>query len=479
MSPAEKLAALPKEERDEALVGILDAAGIEVDELEHFWPFWARPKQMLPANNCQCGCKGKWLYWLLLAGRGFGKTRTGAETVHEWANSGQYGMFHLVGATAADARDIMVKGDAGLIKTQKPYNKIKYSPTNRRIDWENGATALLFSADEPERLRGVQCEAAWSDELAAWRYPEAWEQLQLGLRLGNNPRNLVTTTPRPTKLIKGLAKDPRTHLTTGSTYENAGNLAEAFLNEITRNMEGTRFGRQEIYAEILEDSELALWNRELIDEHRVDKKDAPNGIMKKIVIGVDVAVSFGQESAESGIVVAGMTKKDVAYLLEDVSGRYRPEQWAQKVVSLYDHYSSLDNPLGAAEVRVVAEQNQGYDLIVHTIQVYDPRVPVKLVHASKNKITRAEPVATAMERGRVKHLGFFPDLEEQMCSWEPGDPESPDRMDAMVWAMTELVGGPNITITGNLIEPAGESGNYWKEVDMDEPTGYEDRYAAG
>ena len=468
MSPAEKLAMLDKDQRNAALDILLEKMGINVSDLEHHWPFWARPKQVLPDTDCQCGCKGRWLYWLLLAGRGFGKTRVGAETIHEWANSGTYGTFHLVGATAADARDIMVLGDSGMKATQKPYNKIKWSPTNRRITWEDGATALLFSADEPERLRGVQCHAAWSDELASWRYQkEAWEQLQLGLRLGSFPRNLITTTPRPTVLIKKLAKDDRTHITTGSTYENASNLAEVFLHEITRNMEGTRFGRQEIYAEILEDSELALWSRDLIEEHRVAEKDAPNHMMKKIVIGVDPAISFGQESAETGIAVAGMTKDSVAYLLLDATGKFRPEEWAQKAVTLYKWYNNPTNPLGAADVRIVAEQNQGGLMVEHTIRAYGDEVPVKLVNASKNKITRAEPVSTAMERGRIKHLGIFPELEEQMCSWEQGDPESPDRMDAMVWAMTELVGGHQVVTSMAIGAPILQQTNYWKEIDLD------------
>ena len=441
-SQAEKLASLPPRYREQILDELAEEHGIEaIQQLTTSWEFWARPNQLPPGPDCQCGCKGEWLYWLLLAGRGFGKTRTGAEWVHQQVNNGTYGLLHLVGATAADARDIMVLGESGLLATQKPENRVKWSPTKRRLTWENGAEALVFSADEPERLRGLQCEAAWADELASWRYPEAWKQLQLGLRLGRFPRTVITTTPKPTSLIRSLVVNERTHLTRGSTYENVTNLAEAFLQEITREMEGTRFGRQEIYAEILDESELAHWNRELLDDCRLTEKEyKKQGVkIKKVVIGVDPAVSFGEESAETGIVVAGLGMDDKAYVLQDASGRYRPDGWAKKVSALYRSYQDT-----APEVRVVAEKNQGYELVRHTLLVEDPDVPVKLVHASKNKMTRAEPVATAYERGRVKHVGTFEELESQMCTWEAGDPNSPDRLDALVWALTELIVGKQI-----------------------------------
>lgn len=441
-SQAEKMASLPRKLREQVLNELIEEQGeVAVENLLTTWDFWARPNQLPPGPDCQCGCRGEWLYWLLLAGRGFGKTRTGAEWVHGVVNNGTYRLLHLVGATASDARDIMVLGESGLLATQKPQNRVKWSPTKRRLTWENGAEALIFSADEPDRLRGLQCEAAWGDELASWRYPESWRQLQLGLRLGRFPRTIITTTPRPTPLIRSLVENERTHLTRGSTYENVTNLAEAFLQEITREMEGTRFGRQEIYAEILDESELAYWNRELLEDNRIsEKKWRENPVrLKKVVIGVDVAVSFGAESAETGIVVCGLGMNDKAYVLQDASGKYRPDAWAAKVSALYHEWSKE-----APEVRVVAEKNMGYDLIHHTITVEDPSVPVKLVHASKNKLTRAEPVATAYERGRVKHVGVFEKLEMQMCTYEAGDADSPDRMDALVWALTELVVGRQV-----------------------------------
>lgn len=462
-SPAERLAFMDREQRLEILDEILEGVGAKtIAELDSNWEFWARPNQLEPNDpDCNCGCQGKWLNWVILAGRGWGKTRTGAEWVHKGVNSGKYKLFHLVGATASDARDIMILGESGILATAKPDNPVKWTPTYRRLTWASGAEALVFSADEPERLRGLQCEAAWCDELASWRYPEAWKQLQLGLRLGPMPRTIVTTTPRPTQIIKKLVRDDknhRTHVTRGSTYENVSNLAAAFINEITRDMEGTRFGRQEIYAEILDEAELAYWSRDLLESCRIQKDELPPLI--KIVIGVDVAVSFGEESAETGIVVAGIDSQERAYVIGDHSGKYRPDQWARKVASLYHSYSE-DSP----EVRVVAEKNQGYELIRHTIMVEDDTVPVKLVHASKNKLTRAEPVATAYERGRVKHLGMFPDLEEQMCTWEAGDDNSPDRLDAMVWALTELVVGRRTAVAINAIDNELIQPNYWRQID--------------
>jgi len=467
-SQAERLAFMNEDERRKMLDEILDGAGPEaISNLNHSWDFWARPHQLEPREGCPCGCDGKWLNWVIIAGRGWGKTRTGAEWIHMKANNGTYELMHLVGATAADARDIMVLGESGILGTQKPQNKVTWSPTNRRLTWENGAQALVFSADEPDRLRGLQCEAAWADEIAAWRYEESWKQLQLGLRLGSFPRTIITTTPRPKKLIKDLLKDPKNHVTRGSTYDNVSNLAQAFINEITRDLEQSRFGRQEIYAEILDEAELANWSRETLEACRIEREDYDKMVrdgeitIKKIVIGVDVAVSHGEESAETGIIVAGLDRHGRAYVLSDHTGRYRPDQWAKKVSALYHRYNEE-----APEVRVIAEKNMGYELIRHTIQVEDPAVPVKLVHASKSKLTRAEPVATAYEVDKVRHVGMFPILEEQMCTWEAGNPDSPDRLDALVWALTELIvvkrAIPAVAMIDNEL---GDGSNYWKAVD--------------
>lgn len=438
---AVRLALMPAEQRAE----FIESMSLEEQEVFPWeWDKWARQSQKEPPGN--------WLTWLILAGRGWGKTRAGAEWCHERVQD-TYGRFHLVGATASDARDIMIEGPSGIVATARPWNKAKYLPTKRKIEWENGGVALVFSADEPERLRGEQCEAAWSDELAAWRYPEAWSQLQLGLRLGPLPRNVVTTTPRPTRLVKELAAAPTTHVTKGITYENIFNLAPAFIQEVIRVYEGTRFGRQELYADILDDAPGALWHHAQLDELRITKAEAPDRY-EKLVIGVDPAVSFTDEANETGIIIAGKNR-DNAYVLADKSGRLKPEQWARRAVSLAREYDAT----------IIAEKNQGGDMVQHTINVYDPEVPVKLVHASKAKITRAEPVAAAYERGRVHHVGTFTALEDQMCSYEPGFGDSPDRLDALVWALTDLVVGqrpsPVAMIGGN---PTAGS-NYWKGVE--------------
>jgi len=436
-----KIALLPEDEQRE----FLETVGLAEGEAAPWeWDKIARKSQIPPPAD------GDWLTWLILAGRGWGKTRAGAEWCHERVQD-TYGRLHLVGATAADARDIMIEGPSGILSTQRPWNKVTYLPTKRKLEWANGAVGLVFSADEPERLRGEQCEAAWSDELAAWRYPEAWSQLQLGLRLGPMPRNVVTTTPRPTPEIKDLAKSPMTYVTKGVTYENIFNLAPAFISEVIRVYEGTRFGRQELYADILDDAPGALWNHVGIDDCRITKEEAPEKY-DRLVVAVDPAISFTSESNETGIIVAGKYKRK-AYVLADHTGRMKPEDWAQKVVMLSKQYDAL----------VVAEKNQGGDMVQHTIQVYDGSIPVKLVSATKAKHIRAEPVATAYERGLVKHVGTFGKLEDQMCSYEPGmDMDSPDRLDALVWAMTELIVGsrptPIVMIGENTL--AGES--YWK-----------------
>ena len=400
----------------------------ELERLEFEWRFWARPNQRPPSVECE-ECKGQWVIWLILAGRGYGKTRTGAEWIHEQAEG--FPRLSIVGATASDARDIMVEGESGIMATQRPWNKVKYYPSKTRLEWDNGAWALVFSAEEPDRLRGKQAMKAWADELAAWSDPEAWSQLQLGMRLGAHPQTVVTTTPRPTKLVRELAAAPTTHVTKGITYENLNNLAPSFITEVIRVFEGTRFGQQEIYADILDDAPGALWSRENIEAYRVSGDSVRGKVYDRVVVAVDPATTVTEQSDETGIIVAGRDG-DEAWVLQDASGQLKPEQWANRVVSLYHSWD--------ADV-VVAEQNQGGDMVKHTIQVYDPSVKVVLVRASKGKLTRAEPVSTLYEKGFVHHVGVFQQLEQQMTSWEPGLEDSPDRLDAMVWAMTDLLVG--------------------------------------
>lgn len=397
----------------------------ELQALEYEWDFFARRNQLQP--------EGAWRTWLVLAGRGFGKTRTGAEAVRAWVESGRYGRIALVAPTAADARDVMVEGESGLMAICPPWNKPRYEPSKRRLTWPNGAQATAFSADEPERLRGPQHDGAWCDELASWNYPEAWDMLMFGLRLGSDPRVVVTTTPKPLPLIRELLKAKSTVVTRGSTYENRANLAPAFLSEIVTKYEGTRLGRQELNAELLDDVPGALWTRAMID---AAQRDA-HGDLARVVIGVDPAVSASDDSDETGIVAAGIEYEGAGVVLGDYSCRVSPQEWAQRAVNAF-WYHQADC--------IVAEANNGGDMVRATIATVDPRVPVELVHASRGKAIRAEPASALYEQGRVKHLraAKLETLEDQMCSFAPGTKmKSPDRMDALVWALWKLfIDGP-------------------------------------
>jgi len=384
------------------------------------WRFWARPNQLPPENWRQV--------WLILAGRGFGKTRTGAETVRWMVEAGRAKRIALVAPTAADARDVMVEGESGILAISRPDFKPEYEPSKRRITWPNGAMAFTYSAEEPDRLRGPQHDFAWCDELATWKYPDdTWDNLIFGLRLGDNPRVVVTTTPKPIPLVRKLVNDPETVVTRGSTYENAANLPPSFLKEIRDKYEGTRLGRQEIYAEILDDVPGALWNRTMLDELRVKK--APELI--RIVVAIDPAVTSGEDSDETGIIVAGKGVDGHAYVLDDLSCRLSPDGWARRAVDAYHRYEAD---------RIVAEVNNGGDLVEATIRTVDSKAAYKAVRASKGKRTRAEPIAALYEQGKIHHVGSFPLLEDQMCNFTPdGYDGSPDRVDALVWALTELM----------------------------------------
>lgn len=365
-----------------------------------------------------------------MGGRGAGKTRTGAEAVREMVERGVWGRVALVAPTAGDARDVMVEGDSGIMRVCPPWNRPIYEPSKRRITWPNGAMATTYSADEPERLRGPQHDGAWIDEPGTWRYPEAFDMLMLGLRLGAFPRWVATTTPRRTALIRKLLAWPGVVVTRDSTYENRDNLAPAFFDAIARQYEGTTLGRQELYAELLEDVPGALWTRANIDNYRVSV--APD--LVRVVVAVDPAITSNEDNSnETGIIVAGVDAKQEVYIIADNSLIASPDSWARRVVNTY-HTHHAD--------RIVAESNQGGEMVEHTIRTVDRAVPVKLVHASRGKRTRAEPIAALYEQGRVHHVGTLSQVEDQMCSWLPGD-DSPDRMDALVWSVTELIGiGP-------------------------------------
>lgn len=429
LTPAQRAAVIASLTDEEALALHYDWTGL-----------WARDNQLHPP--------GDWRVWLLLAGRGFGKTRTGAEWVREQIESGKARRIALVARSAADARDVMVEGESGILAVCPPWFKPKYEPSKRRLTWPNGAIATTYSADEPNLLRGPQHDAAWADERAAWRYDDAWDQLMFGLRLGSDPRCVVTTTPRPTKAIKELIADPKTYVTRGSTYDNRANLAEAFLETIIKRYEGTRLGRQELNAEILEDVEGALWTMAGIDATRVQQE--PDDLLR-VVVGVDPAVTSGEASNETGIVVCAMhgRGKDAEFfVLEDYSLKASPDGWARRAVQAFEAWD--------ADL-VVGEVNNGGDLVEHVIRTVAPRIPFKAVRASRGKQKRAEPVAALWEQGRAHVVGNLPELETQMTTWVPGldEDESPDRMDAMVWAMTELMGGSSTPTTMRL--PKGAS----------------------
>jgi len=388
--------------------------------------WWARASQLPPA--------GAWRAWLLLAGRGFGKSRTGAEQVREWVWLDGYRRLALVGPTAADVRDVMVEGESGLLSVGPPQFRPRYEPSKRRLTWPNGAIATTYSADEPERLRGPQHDAAWCDELAVWRYPEAWDMLMFGLRLGRDPRVVITTTPKPGKLIRELLAAPTTVVTRGSSYENRDNLAEAFFGQIVRKYEGTRLGRQELNAEILDDVPGALWTRGLLEELRWPAaKELPD--FSRVVVAIDPAVTSGEEADETGIVVAARDYGGRGYVLDDRSGRYAPIEWAREAIMLYCKYDAA---------RIVAEVNNGGDLVANTIRMVDENVSFKAVHATRGKVVRAEPIAALYEQKRIFHVGSFPVLEDQQCSFTSDFDRgsagySPDRVDALVWAFTELL----------------------------------------
>lgn len=405
------------------------------------WRFWARPDQLAPV--------GDWLTWLALAGRGFGKTRMGAEWVRSLAcgpsplAAGQYRRIALVAETAADARDVLVEGDSGILACHPKAYRPMYEPSKRRLTWPNGAIATLYNGTEPDQLRGPQHDAAWCDELAKYAHAqETWDMLQFGLRLGINPRQLVTTTPRPIPLIKAILREDSTIATRGTTYDNMENLAEPF-RKIIAKYEGTRLGRQELRAEILDDLPGALWTHDQIDQSRVST--FPD--LQRVVVAIDPSGTKGKREGESdggddiGIIVAGLGVDGIGYILVDRSCNLSPEGWGRRAINAYRGNWHPDPDRVKADC-IVGETNYGGDMVRYVIHSVDDKVPFKIVTATRGKAVRAEPVAALYEQGRIKHVGALPELEDQMCLMAPGGYEgegSPDRLDAMVWAITELM----------------------------------------
>lgn len=434
----------------------------EKAELNYSWEFWARPNQKAP--------EGLWNTWLVLAGRGFGKTRMGSEWLRKIAKDNPGCRIALVGETAADVRDVMVLGDSGLIACDPSLTADSWSPTNRRLSWPNGSTAWAYNATEPDQLRGPQHHFAWVDELAKFRYiQETWDQLQFGLRLGIHPQVLVTTTPQPKQLIKKLVQDVDTVVTRGSTLDNSANLAKNTIKQLYERYSGTRLGRQELEGEILGDIPGALWSPSMVDDCRLGVDELPEDL-EKVYVAVDPAASSAEGADEHGIVVVGLARdKDGyahGYVLEDATCRGRPEEWAKAAVRMYRKWNAD---------RIIAEKNNGGEMVETVIKTADRSVPIKLVHASRGKVVRAEPISALYEQGRIHHVGRFDKLEDQMFSFSTdvvrnASEGSPDRVDALVWGLTELFGnivgrarggtGPN---RGSIV-PAFDPSTYYNNT---------------
>ena len=382
----------------------------------------ARPEQ-LPTEDTS------WTTWLYLAGRGAGKTRTAAEWLAYEASSKPKTRWAIVAPTYGDARDTCAEGESGIVNVLRQYGTLKdYNRSIGEIFLTNGSRIKLFSGEEPERLRGPQHHGGWFDELAAFKYPEAWDQYQFGLRLGEFPQTIVTTTPKPIKIIKELITQDNVKVVRGSTFDNAANLAESALAQYRLRYENTRLGRQELYGEILDNVDGALWTRKLIDDARVDS--APP--LVRVVVAIDPAVTANATSDETGIVAAGIASNGDYYILDDKSIRTTPDAWARVAVELY-HKHKAD--------KIVAETNNGGDMVILLLKQVDASIATKKVTATRGKQLRAEPISSLYEQGKVHHVGYFSELETQLCEWTPQSTESPDRLDALVWALTELNSG--------------------------------------
>jgi phage terminase large subunit-like protein len=436
----EQIAELPDDER--ALV----LSGMDADSLLWDWSVWGRPEQQAPP--------GDWSIWLVMAGRGFGKTRLAAEWVREQAKYTTTGQrrFALVARTAADVRDVIIEGESGILNVSPPSERPLYEPSKRRLTWPNGNTATAFTADEPDSLRGPQFTHAWGDEVAAWRQtPDAagmtaFDNLRVGTRLGDRPKIMLTTTPKRVallyQLIEEAKKGSNVVITKGSTMDNAGNLSGAYMDAILGVYEGTRLASQELYGEMLDDIEGALWTIEMIERNR--HGSFPIGTPLRC-IGVDPSVAENPRDECGIIVCASSGDRDLykreAWVLEDASVLGSPDVWANKVVEMARKWMCP----------VIAEVNQGGALVRNAINTIDPNVKVLEVHSKHGKALRAEPTVLAYEQGRVHHIGFLAELEDQMTSWIPGEGKSPDRVDALVHALTALLIKPPQGFVGGRI----------------------------
>jgi predicted phage terminase large subunit-like protein len=425
---ADYLRSLPREQVEAAVRQMTPS---EAEALRWEWSFWARDSQLEPP--------GDWFIWLLRSGRGFGKTRTASEAVRKWAVSGKYRQILIAGRTASDVRSQQIEGPGGLLSVHAPWERPKYEPSKRQIVWPNGTIGIIRYGAEPDSFRGFEGGAAALDEVFHWANPQlAWETLIFGMREASaDMRILVTSTPLTTEFCRDFMKQPGLVMTTGSTFENSANLNPKALAAYRARYDGTRMGRQELYGELLEDNPGALWRHEWISKHRVDKVPCA---LKRIVVAVDPAASYGEKSDETGIVVAGLGVDGRGYVLADYSLRAHPDEWARKVVWAYrKHNANL----------VVAEKNNGGNMVEHTLRMVEKGLPLKCIHAKQGKRVRGEPVSTLYEQGLVAHAGGeskgqqdrhpLYELELQMTAVEPGGDEHDDRIDAVVYAITELL----------------------------------------
>jgi phage terminase large subunit-like protein len=425
---------LPQKARESTLSALL-ADDAQAISLQYDWQFNARDDQLPPLHTAN---GNPWRTWLLLGGRGSGKTRAGAEWVRAvalglWPGEPAAARIALVGPTQAHVRSVMIEGVSGLMSVHPRGERPVLEISKGQLVWpRTGAIAQFFSAEDPEGLRGPQFDAAWCDELGRWkRGNRAWDMLQFGLRLGALPRQVVTTTPRATKLMKAIMADESTAITRARTVDNAAHLAPAFIAEVTRMYAGTALGRQELDGEVVTERADSLWQRKWLVETRIAR--VPDD-MRRIVVAVDPPVTATENADTCGIVVAGLGPDARAYVLADRSLQGRdPATWARAVIAAFRDF---------AADRIVAEANQGGDLVVNVIRSVEPNAPVKKVHASRGKFARAEPIAALYAEGRVVHVGEFPALENQMCDFGPeglSEGRSPDRVDALVWALSELM----------------------------------------
>jgi phage terminase large subunit-like protein len=395
--------------------------------LQDSWRAKARPSQLPPPGDW-------WRTWLVLPGRGWGKTMAGSSWVNELALASVC-RIALIGPTAGDCRDILIEGATGVLATAPSWSKPTYEPSKRVVRWDNGSQAHAFSGEEPDRLRGMQFHYGWWDEACSTDHKDdVWNMYSMALRLGVRPRTLISTTPKPSKFLNGLLarENKDVVVVRGTTYENQANLAPGFIEDINLRFQNTRIGRQEILGEVLNDTPGALWQLDWLDRDRVS--EAPKEL-RRIVVAVDPAVSTNEGSDETGIIVAAVGKDDHGYVLEDLSGRYAPHEWAAKAIAAFRRHKAD---------RVVIEANQGGEMASETLRVQDRNLPIKAVHASRGKVVRAEPIASLYERRRVHHVGTFPQLEEQLVMFTSDFDRnsagfSPDRLDGLVWGLSELL----------------------------------------